>query len=303
MIDKNINISVVIPTKNRSKYLPRCLDSIIKQSYPVGQIIVIDDGSVDDTKQVVKNYETYGVEYVRLINGSGAQCARNYGVKISKYEWIAFQDSDDIWMPDKIALQIEALRKREYYKYTVVHGDGIKRNEITGIENSHKLTFTSGNCYKQLLIKSGPMFQALLVSKEAIIKAGGLDNDCLCHQEWETSIRLSKICNFIHIQEPLFIWNWHSGDTISKDYKRNIYGFNYIINRYKQEIISMHGLRGWRKIKMQSICNAIGYKLWEEAEELIDYECNHYSFIIAMKLIKKRISPKGIGRILQILAH
>lgn len=298
-----ITISVVIPTKNRAHVIKKCLDSIIGQTYQVTEIIVVDDNSNDNTKEIVIGYRDLCVIYVLLANGSGAQAARNYGIKIAKSKWIAFQDSDDIWLPNKIALQVEALKKKEFDKYTVVHGDGIKRNEITGVESTHKLIFTSGNCYKQLLIKSGPMFQALLVSKEAIIKAGGLDNDCLCHQEWETSIRLSKICNFIHIQEPLFVWIWHSGDTISKDYKRNIYGFNYIINRYKQEIISMHGLSGWRKVKMQNISNAMTYKYWDDAEKLIDEECTHYSFKIAMKMIKKNIFIKGAGRMLKLLAQ
>src|SRR5450759_3040418 len=111
-----IKISVVIPAKNRAHTLPRCLDSILGQTYPAAEIIVVDDASIDNTREVVESYRDLGVIYARLPKGMGAQAARNHGVRVARHEWVAFQDSDDLWLPHKLVLQVMALGSREFDK-------------------------------------------------------------------------------------------------------------------------------------------------------------------------------------------
>jgi glycosyltransferase involved in cell wall biosynthesis len=98
-----MKISVIIPTYNRAKFINKTLDAVFNQSFKVDEIIVIDDGSTDDTKEALQNFP---IKYTYQKN-SGVSSARNTGIKEAKNQWICFLDSDDIWDRDKIKEQIE----------------------------------------------------------------------------------------------------------------------------------------------------------------------------------------------------
>jgi glycosyltransferase involved in cell wall biosynthesis len=105
-----MDIAVIIPTYNRADLLPETLDSILAQTHSAAEVVVVDDGSTDDTESIVRVYGTR-VRYVRIKN-SGEAVARNAGVAASSAEWIAFCDSDDIWTPEKLELQAELCSRR-----------------------------------------------------------------------------------------------------------------------------------------------------------------------------------------------
>lgn len=104
---KKIRISVVIPAYNAEKYIQRCLDSVLAQTHPADEIIVVDDGSTDRTAEKVKLYGP-AVRYLYQEN-AGASVARNTGIQAARHEWIAFLDADDEWLPRKLELQTELL--------------------------------------------------------------------------------------------------------------------------------------------------------------------------------------------------
>jgi glycosyltransferase involved in cell wall biosynthesis len=107
--DNLYSVSVVIPAYNSAEYICRTIDSVLAQSLPAEEIIVVDDGSSDNTKEIVKKYSGK-VNYIYQENG-GASVARNTGIEAAKCEWIAFLDADDEWTPDKLKLQIELLQR------------------------------------------------------------------------------------------------------------------------------------------------------------------------------------------------
>ena len=102
-------ISVVIPAYNAGAYIARAIDSVLAQSRLADEIIVVDDGSTDDTADVVTRYESK-VKYIRQDN-AGASVARNTGIEAATGEWIAFLDADDEWLPEKLKLQTEHLMR------------------------------------------------------------------------------------------------------------------------------------------------------------------------------------------------
>lgn len=104
-----IQISAVIPAYNAEKYIARAIVSVLRQSRPADEIIVVDDGSTDKTAQIVRSFGGK----VRLISQSnaGVSAARNAGIRAAKGNWIAFLDADDEWLPDKLQLQTELLMK------------------------------------------------------------------------------------------------------------------------------------------------------------------------------------------------
>ena len=104
-----IKISVAIPAYNRSDYLIETLDSILNQSYPATEIIVVDDGSTDNTPEVIASYGSR-IQSIRIEN-SGAAIARKTAVEASNCPWIAFCDSDDIWLPNHLERRVSLLKQ------------------------------------------------------------------------------------------------------------------------------------------------------------------------------------------------
>lgn len=102
-----MKISAIIPAYNNADYIADAIHSILKQTHPVDEIIVIDDGSIDNTEQVVHGLST-DIIYYKQVN-QGPSAARNQGIKLAKGDWIAFLDADDQWTPNKIELQLDNL--------------------------------------------------------------------------------------------------------------------------------------------------------------------------------------------------
>lgn len=104
---KELEISVVVPVYNRQEYLQESLDSILQQSLPPSEIVVVDDGSTDDSWNIIQSYKDR-IKAIRIPN-SGAGNARKVGVEKTSYPWIAFCDSDDIWLPNHLERRVKLL--------------------------------------------------------------------------------------------------------------------------------------------------------------------------------------------------
>ncbi|MCA8972826.1 MAG: glycosyltransferase family 2 protein [Planctomycetes bacterium] len=105
------SFSVVIPTYNRANLVGRAIDSALAQTIGATEIIVVDDGSTDDTQAILQSYS----DRIRIIRQANAGCsaARNHGVRVSRGEWVAFLDSDDTWAPDHLESMADAIRSTE----------------------------------------------------------------------------------------------------------------------------------------------------------------------------------------------
>lgn len=242
-------ISIIIPTYNRQKYLFECLKSILSQTFKKFEIIIVDDGSTDDTEinlqPWLKKYSN--IKYIKQAN-RGAQVARNTGIKNASFDWICFQDSDDIWLETKLERQVQILEKNSFNKNTFIYSNCYICNESKDKKTLWELpSFTGRDCFKDLILKSSPMFQSMLVSKTLLEKINYLDENIVSWQEWDTSIRLSKHANIIHLKEPTFIYNQHKDETISKNMINYIKGYMYILNKNKNSILYFYGQEKYEK--------------------------------------------------------
>jgi len=226
-------ISVVIPAYNRAKTIEKCVQSILDQTYQNFEIIVVDDCSTDNTCDVVLSMKDYRIRLLKLDKNSGAQVARNKGIIEAKGDWIAFLDSDDFWLANKLELQIQELAKLEFRSDVVIHTNCYCFDVITNKKWIWNLPDTSGSCYNLLLTRPAPLFPSILTSKKSLLEIGLLDINVPSYQEWDTSLQLAQKCMFVHIQEPLFTYVFHKGETISKNLKKDIEGYEYIVNKYK----------------------------------------------------------------------
>lgn len=135
MESKEISISVVIPAYNSEGHIGRAVDSVLGQSLTAFEVIVVDDGSTDNTGEIVKDYGDK-VQYIYQEN-AGVSVARNTGIEIAKGNWIAFLDADDEWLKDKLKLQTELLGKNPDLKwaYSNFH---INRPDSAELELAHR---------------------------------------------------------------------------------------------------------------------------------------------------------------------
>src|SRR5689334_17679721 len=109
MNEANPLVSVVIPAFNRAFILPEALDSVLAQTWKDFEILVVDDGSTDDSETALRPYvERFGVRFLRQAN-QGPAAARNRGIEAARGKYVAFLDSDDLWLPIKLSAQIPRM--------------------------------------------------------------------------------------------------------------------------------------------------------------------------------------------------
>lgn len=233
-------VSVVIPTYNRSEHIQRAIQSVLGQTYSHFEIIVVDDRSQDNTVQIVQEYVRTDSR-IRLVVHSerkGAQAARNTGIQAAAGEWIAFLDSDDQWLPHSLNSRLQLAQVSGLH---VVHSDCyVVEPTATGLQRMG-IAPVQGQVYTKVLEKFGPMFQGLLVSKEALARIGYLDEKIVSWQEWDTAIRLARHYRFGFITTPTFIWDCHHPDSISKDRLRKALGYEQVFTKHRRSILRYLG--------------------------------------------------------------
>lgn len=187
-----INISVVIPTYNRERLIKNAIDSVLKQEgqgkdYEIYEIIISDDGSTDKTEDVIKEIKDKRIKFYRSERNLGAAAARNKGVQLAKGDWIAFQDSDDVWHSDKLKKQVEYLKQNPdmdmvSHPIRARFGDG---EEIT----------TNTVAYYDMVPYLAEMnyydTPTILVRRDIFITLGGFDEGLKALEDWEFVLRFA----------------------------------------------------------------------------------------------------------------
>lgn len=235
-------VSIVIPTYNREAYIARAISSVQNQSFHDLEIIVADDGSKDNTKELISSLSAQDnrIRYIKNPINSGAQSARNLGIKAALGEWIAFQDSDDEWLPDSLECR---LNEAERLKVKIVHSECYIRYSSTNQQSLFGIRPLAGNIYREILKSPGPVFPALLVHTSALKHINYLDESIVSFQEWETCIRLAKEFEFGFVEKPTFIYHRHDDISISYSNTLSVKGYQQIVDKHKAEIINQVGRR------------------------------------------------------------
>jgi len=138
-------VSIIMPSYNTAQYITETIESVLNQTYTNWELIIVDDCSPDNTDQVVKSFLSDGrIRYLKNEKNSGAAVSRNKALREAKGKWIAFLDSDDLWMPDKLMKQVSFMGKNGYHfsytNYAEIDVSG-KRNGIS-VTGPHKITKT-----------------------------------------------------------------------------------------------------------------------------------------------------------------
>ena len=207
-----MRVSVLVPTFNRANYIAECLDSLLAQTMPALEIIVIDDGSDDGTAELLKRYEQR-IRYVRKKNG-GKPTAVNLGLSLALGELIWIFDDDDVALPDSIANRVEALQARADagFVYSPHYYGSDDTNGRIRRGNLHNVSRHATDSFLFELMK-GCFFSlsSALVRTEAYRTVGSLDPELVTSEDYDMALRLARIYPAAYCPEPTFIVRQHMG--------------------------------------------------------------------------------------------
>ena len=156
-------ISTIIPVYNRERYLSEAIESVLAQSYLSIELIIIDDGSTDSSAEIAQHYTSKSGQYFYQENG-GIGAARNQGVRLANGEYLAFLDSDDIWLPEKLSLQFDAMRTDPKNKMVFGQVMNFLSPELPNSE--HKFDPSTQNIFP------GYSASAMLIKREDFLRVG-----------------------------------------------------------------------------------------------------------------------------------
>ena len=210
-------ISVVMPTYNCDRYLPEAIDSVLQQSYQSVEVIVIDDGSTDDTAAVLQQYQPQG-DRVRAIYqaNQGVAIARNHGIELAQGEWIAFLDADDFFLPGKLAAQMAIAAAQPdlgmiHSGWNRVDAQGKLLMAVEPWRQIPKLTLESWLRWKPVLPS------AMLFRREWLLRSGGFDPRFPPAEDTELVLRLARMgCTADWLRQVTVGYRQHENSAMHK---------------------------------------------------------------------------------------
>lgn len=216
-------VSVVIPTYNRAEAVCAAIDTALAQTYGNIEVVVVNDGSTDNTLAALRRFE----ERVHVISqqNSGPASARNTGVRASQGEIIAFLDSDDLWLPSKVERQVKLLERAGRSVCCCV-----SNTRLCYVDGRRRTSFDSArirswhpegiwlNPAEVLATRFFTFNQAVAIRREAFDKAGGFDEQLRVLEDYDLALRLSLDGPWAFVQEPLVEWR-QGQDSLSYTFK------------------------------------------------------------------------------------
>lgn len=225
-------ISIVMPTYNREKTIKRAIDSILNQTYKDFELIIVDDNSNDNSKNIIKSIDDDRIIYIKNDFNKGANESRNIGVKIAKGEYVAFQDSDDEWLENKLENQLKELQNTN----SDVVACSLYRVNKDKKEIIPKRNIKDKDVYERLFFGNFISTQTILGKKDCFVEEK-FDSMFPRFQDWEVMLRITNRYRFHFINKPL-VNVYVQEDSISNDITKAIKALNMLLEKYRKQLDS-----------------------------------------------------------------
>ena len=254
-----VKISVILPVHNRADVLPRAIRSVIDQELSDFELIVIDDGSTDDSAKVAESFEDDRIRLIRLDRNRGGNAARNEGIRAAKSPLIAFLDSDDRYLPNKLACVAAEFNRRPKLDLLVdsfvkVQPPGSRKAEVVRrnplIDDREQFRTA---LFTRQLWKATP---SITVRRDIALEAGLFDETLRRLQDFDFLIRVSEFANCASTDQVLWVKYWDAGAISAQD---TMIAANVELVRRHPEYLRTPAYRpglayalrlsGWRKLK------------------------------------------------------
>jgi len=226
-----MKVSVVIPTYNRASVLLRAMESVLKQSFVDFELIIVNDGSVDNTEEILQPF--LSDERIRTLKqaNTGVSSARNLGILASNNEWIAFLDSDDEWLPQKLQTQIEFLKQNPTFRF--IHSEenwirnGVQVNIPKKFDKSHHQLFER-SLHTCLISPS-----TVLIKKEILKEHDHFDPSFEICEDYDLWLKILIQEPIGYINEPLINkYGGHDDQLSTKHHSMDLWRIRSLVNLY-----------------------------------------------------------------------
>jgi glycosyltransferase involved in cell wall biosynthesis len=292
--------SVVIPSYNREKVVVRAINSILNQTYQDFEIIVVDDGSKDNTEGVVRAINDNRIKYVRQDN-AGACVARNTGIKNARGKYVSFLDSDDEWFPQMLEKQLEQYQADE--EVGCVYSDLQVKTGNGDVHSFGKPFVVKGNCYAEIL-RQGYMAPTSVLSakRECFGKVGLFDVSLPASQDDDMCFKLSKFYKVGLIPDIMATMNVEQINRISNNPKRVADGWWMLWNKYEDDVYNLCG----EEIIRQRFQECMGRYAVIKENDLFNQAYERYAKyggkLSCIQVIKYKLLSYGFYSYLQMFA-
>jgi glycosyltransferase involved in cell wall biosynthesis len=224
-------ISVILPTHNRERTLARAIGSVLDQTFSDFELIVVDDASTDGSEEVVRAISDPRLRYLRLDRNRGAAGARNAGIAAAACDWIAFQDSDDEWLPNKLKQQFAVARAAPQEVGLILSGylADTPRGRIHVIPR-HTL---AGRDPVPDLLDGWPIITPTwLVRRQLLQELSGFDESYPCFEDWDLVFRLSETCLLRAVPGPVLIKYSSGAASVCANPQHMYSALDRIVNKF-----------------------------------------------------------------------
>lgn len=231
-------ISIIIPTFNRASVIMRAIQSVFNQTFHDYELIVVDDGSTDDTQSLLSDLiKTQKIKYIKQDN-AGVSAARNLGAKNSFGEWLAFLDSDDEWLPKKLEEQILFLNKNENIQ--VVYGQEIwmrKGKRVNqGLAHQKYGGWIFDKCVQQCFIAP----TSVMLKKKLFNELNGFNEEFAVCEDYDLWLKISSQYEIGYIDNPIVVKYGGHEDQLSMKFKAmDMWRLRSLLNIYKTRSLSL----------------------------------------------------------------
>jgi len=209
-----MSVAVIIPSFNRSVVLKRALTSVFNQDCPADEVIVVDDGSTDDTECMVKRCFPK-VVYIYQEN-AGVSSARNTGIAASDSDWITFLDSDDEWLPNKLALQRDFINRHD--GYWICHTEEIWIRDGRRVNPMKKHAKTGGWIFQHCLPLCAMSPSSIMIHRHIFSELGVFDEDLPACEDYDLWLRITAPYPVLFITDPLILKYGGHSDQLSRHF-------------------------------------------------------------------------------------
>jgi len=210
-------VTVIIPTYNRASLLPEAVDSVLAQTFADFELLVVDDGSTDDTRTVVQGHADPRVRYIQRQRG-GISATVNAGVREAAGELIARLDSDDVWLPEFLAVQTIALDRNPEAGF--VYAKGVAMNAAGGQANGEivgRAPRFADDAFASLLTTDCTCNITVVARRMALVEAGLFDESLRMHEDWDMWLRVARRRPMVFTNRVLARFRWHEGNITAPD--------------------------------------------------------------------------------------
>ncbi len=251
------SVSVVIPTYNAGSFVTQAIDSVLAQTAPPGEILVIDDGSKDDTKERLRSYQS-SIRYL-LQNNQGVSAARNHGIKEATGEFVAFLDADDVWHPHKLGMQMQVFAARPELGFLSTQRFPWPASDYPQVDQD-PLELLTPIPWERLVVQNLLDTSSIVCRREVLQAVGPFDTRLQGPEDHDLWLRIAEAGPIVHIQLPLTGYRQVPG-SLSKQADR--------MWAHKQRLLrNIDDRRAWRGRRL----------LRRKAYSSVNYSC---SFIYA----------------------